>query len=225
MWVVNADLPLEYHSAGFVPQWLFDVMMLGKYVIFNCETDVVYRIGQDMQRLWRVEKEKDPSTVPFYHARLPVYSWMWGPVTTNMYQSDEHIGWTGTTNCSNRKVYPSVSAFLTPLSARGLPHCSIRYLSFFPSHLQLANYLTYSAGHDEGMQNKTLGGFTPLIHVLWYLDKFVVDCGNIDAVVVVDETRAMAAKNKTSDTRTKVSFLAVSAIRQKDLSSAVGGAL
>ena len=34
----------------------------------------------------------------------------------------------------------------------------------------------------------------PLIQVLWYLDKFLVDCGNIDAVVVVDETLAMEAK-------------------------------
>ena len=35
----------------------------------------------------------------------------------------------------------------------------------------------------------------------------------------------MAAKIAMSDTRTKVGFLAVSTIRQKDLSSAVGGAL
>ena len=67
---------MEYDSAEFVPKWLFDVMILGKGLIFYGETDVVYRIGRDMQRLWRIEKEKDPSTVPFYHARLPVYSWM-----------------------------------------------------------------------------------------------------------------------------------------------------
>ena len=35
----------------------------------------------------------------------------------------------------------------------------------------------------------------------------------------------MAAKIGMSDTRTKVRFLAVSTIRQKDLSSALGGAL
>ena len=65
----------------------------------------------------------------------------------------------------------------------------------------------------------------PVIHVLWYLDKYLVDCGNTDAVVVVDDTPAMAAKIAMSDGRTKVAFLAVSAIKQKDLSYAVGGAL
>ena len=65
----------------------------------------------------------------------------------------------------------------------------------------------------------------PLIHVLWYLDKYLVDCRNTDAVVVVDETPAMAAKIAMSDGRTKVAFLAVSAIKQKDLSNAVEGAL
>ena len=75
LWVVNADLFVEYSSAALVPTWLFDVMMLGKDLIFYGETDVVYRIGREMQRLWRIDKEKDPTTVPFYHARLPVYSW------------------------------------------------------------------------------------------------------------------------------------------------------
>ena len=65
----------------------------------------------------------------------------------------------------------------------------------------------------------------PLIHVLAYLDKYLVDCRNIDKVVVVDETPAMAAKIAMSDGGTKVAFLAVSAIKQKDLSYAVGGAL
>ena len=65
----------------------------------------------------------------------------------------------------------------------------------------------------------------PLIQVLWYLDRYLVDCGNIDAVVVVAETPAMAAKIGMSEGRPKVAFLAVSAIKQKDLSSAVGGAL
>ena len=90
------------------------------------------------------------------------------------------------------------------------------------SHLQLPNYLTYSAGYFEEMQNKNLGGFMPLIHVLWYLDKYLANCGKIDAVVVVDETPAMAAKIAMWDGRTKVAFLAVSAIKQKGLSNAVG---
>ena len=67
----------------------------------------------------------------------------------------------------------------------------------------------------------------PLIHVLWYLDKYLLDCGHADAVVVVDGTPAMAPKIAMSDEsgRTKVAFLAVSAIKQKDLVNAVGGAL
>ena len=90
LWVVNADLMVEYFSAGSFPKWLFDVMMLGKELIIYGETHVVYRIGQDIQRLWRIEKAKDPSTMPFYHAQLPVYSWMPDSVTTNMYQFEEH---------------------------------------------------------------------------------------------------------------------------------------
>ena len=67
----------------------------------------------------------------------------------------------------------------------------------------------------------------PLIHVLWYLDKYLFDCGHADAVVVVHDTPAMAARIAMSDEsgRTKVAFLAVSAIKQKDLANAVGGAL
>ena len=67
----------------------------------------------------------------------------------------------------------------------------------------------------------------PLIHVLWYLDKYLLGSCHADAVVVVDDTPAMAAKIAMSDEtgRTKVGFLAVSAIRQKDLANAVGGAL
>ena len=64
-----------------------------------------------------------------------------------------------------------------------------------------------------------------LIHMLWYFDKFVVRCGNIHALVVVDETPAMAAKIAKWDQRIKAEFLAVSATKQKDQSSAVGGAL
>ena len=100
-------------------------------------------------------------------------------------------------------------------------------ICLYSSHLQLPNYVTYSAGNFEEMQNKNLGGFMPLIHVLWYLDKYVLDSGHADAVVVVDDTPAMAAKIAMSDKsgRTKVGFLAVSAIKQKDLANAVGGAL
>ena len=65
----------------------------------------------------------------------------------------------------------------------------------------------------------------PLIHVLWYLDKYLLGSGYFDAVVVVDDTPAMAAKIAMSDLRTKVAFLAVSTIMQKDLRNAVGGAL
>ena len=65
----------------------------------------------------------------------------------------------------------------------------------------------------------------PLIHVLWYLDKYLLSSGYSDAVVGVDDTPAMAAKIAMSDLRTKVAFLAVSAIKQKDLGNAVGGAL
>ena len=65
----------------------------------------------------------------------------------------------------------------------------------------------------------------PLIHVLWYLDKYLLGSGYSDAVVVVDDTPAMAAKIAMSDLRAKVAFLAVSTIKQKDLGNAVGGAL
>ena len=75
------------------------------------------------------------------------------------------------------------------------------------------------------MQNKNLAGLMPVIHLRWYFNNFVIDCRNIDAVVVVDETPSMAAKVAMSDGRTKVAFLAVSAIRQENLSSAVSGAL
>jgi hypothetical protein len=85
--------------------------------------------------------------------------------------------------------------------------------------------VSYSAGHFEEMQEKNLGGFMPLIHVLWSLDKYLLGSGCSNAVVVVDDKPAMAAKNAMSDLRTKVTFLAVSTIKQKDLGNAVGGAL
>ena len=65
LWVINADLLVEYDSARFVPKWLFDVMMLGKDFIFYGEVGVVHRIGRYMQRLWHMEKDKDPTTAPF----------------------------------------------------------------------------------------------------------------------------------------------------------------
>ena len=163
--------------------------------------------------------------MPFYHARLPVYSWMSGSVNANMYNFDEHTVWIGTTDYWDKKVYLPLSLLLTPLSARRLAHCGSSYMSSFPSHLQLSNYLMYSAGSFEEMQNKNFGGLMPLNHMLWYCDKYVVDCENIDAVVVVDETPTMAATIAMSNARTKVAFLAVSAIKQKELSSTIGGAL
>ena len=67
----------------------------------------------------------------------------------------------------------------------------------------------------------------PLIHVLWYLNEYLSGSGHDDTVVVVDNTPAMAAKIAMSDESgmTKVGFLAVSAIKQKDHVNAVGGAL
>ena len=81
--------------------------------------------------------------------------------------------------------------------------------------MQLPNYVMYSAAHFEEMQNKNLGGFMPLMHVLWYLDRYLLDYGHDDAVVVVDDTPVMAAKIAMSDEsgRTKVAFLAASAIK------------
>ena len=105
LWVRNADLIVEYDSAGFIPKRLFDVMMLRKDPIFYGDTDVVYCIGRDMQRPWRIEKKKDPTTAPFYHASLPVYSWMLGSVTTNTYQFDEQTMWIGTTSGCDKQVY------------------------------------------------------------------------------------------------------------------------
>ena len=50
----------------------------------------------------------------------------------------------------------------------------------------------------------------PLIHLLWYLEQYLVDSGNINAMVVVDETPAMAAKIAMSDGTTKVASGCVS---------------
>ena len=48
LWVVNAKLFVEYDSAGFVPKWLFDVVMLGKDLMLYGDADVVHRIGCHM---------------------------------------------------------------------------------------------------------------------------------------------------------------------------------
>ena len=117
LWVVNADPFVEYDSEGFVLQWLFDVMMLGKDVIFYRDADVVHRIGRDMQRLWRMKKDKDPTTVPFYHARLPAYSCFWVSVTSNMYQCDEHCMCIGTTSRWYAQVYLLLPSVSVPLCA------------------------------------------------------------------------------------------------------------
>ena len=61
--------------------------------------------------------------MPFYHARLPAYSWSSGPVTSNMYQFDEHCMWIGTTSRWNKQVYLLLSPVSMPLCARGLAHC------------------------------------------------------------------------------------------------------
>ena len=103
--VVNTSSSVKYDSAGLVPKWLFDVMMLGNDFIFYGNADAVHRIGRDMQKLWLMEKDKDPTTAPFYHARLPVYSWLSGSVTSNMYQFDKHCIWIGTTSRWDKQVY------------------------------------------------------------------------------------------------------------------------
>ena len=131
MWFVNTDIFVEYDSAGFVPKWLVDVMTLGKDLIFYRHTHVVYQIGRDTQRLWRIKKDKEPITVAFYHARLPVYCWMSGSVTSNMYQFDEHTMTIETMSRWDEQVYLRLSLFLTPMSARGLVHCCLSYSSLF----------------------------------------------------------------------------------------------
>ena len=131
LWVINTDAFVEYELQGFVPKWLFDVMMLGKDIIFYGEADVVHRIGRTIQRLWRMEKDRDPNTAPFYHARLPVYSWLSGPVTSNMYQFDEHCIQIGTNCRLDKQVYLLLSPVSMPLCARGLAHCCLCYSSLF----------------------------------------------------------------------------------------------
>ena len=130
-WVVSADIFVEYDSAGFVPKWLFDVMILGKDFIFHGDADVVHRIGCDMQRLWRMDKDKDPTTAPLSHARLPMYSFLSSSVTSNIYQFDEHCVWIATTSRCDKQVCLLLSPVSMPLYARGLAHCCLRYWCFF----------------------------------------------------------------------------------------------
>ena len=106
-------------------------MMLGKDVVFYGDAGVVHRIGRDMQRLWRMGKDKDPTTAPFYHAWLPVYSWLSGSVTSNMYQFDEHCMWIGTRSCWDKQVYLLPSPVSMPLCAQGLAQCCLRYSFLF----------------------------------------------------------------------------------------------
>ena len=225
LWAVNADLFVEYDSAGFVPKWLVDVMMLAKDVTFYGDADVVHRIGGGMQRLCRMKKDKDPTTAPFYHARLPVYSWLSGSVTSNMYQFDEHCMWIAQRVAEISKYICFCHQFRSPCVSEA-SHSAFSVIPLYSSQLQVPNYVTYSAGHFQEMQNKNRGGFMPLIHVLWYLEKYLLDCGHADAVVVDDDTPAMAAKVAMLDEsgRTKVAVLGVSAIKQKDLVNAVVGA-
>ena len=131
LWVVNTGILLEYDSAVFVPKWLFDVTMLGKNVIFYGDADVVHRIGRDMHRLWRMEKDKDPTAAPFYHARLPVYSWLSGSVASNMYPFNEHYMPIRTTSRWDKQVYLLPSSVSMTLCARGLAHYCLRDMSLF----------------------------------------------------------------------------------------------
>ena len=131
LWVVNADLFVEYDSARFVPKWLLDVMMFGKDLIFYGDADVLHRIGRNIQRLWRMQKDKDPTTAPLYHAQLLVYPWLSGSVTSNMYLFDGHCMWIGTTSRWDKQVYLVLSPVSMPLCARGLAHSCLSYLSLF----------------------------------------------------------------------------------------------
>ena len=89
----------------------------------------MHRTGRDMQRFWRMKKDKDPTTVPFYHVRLPVYSWLSGPVTSSTYQFDEHCMLIGTRSRWDKQVHLLLSPVKMPLCAGGLAHCCLRYLS------------------------------------------------------------------------------------------------
>ena len=198
--VINADLFVEYDTAGFVPKWLFDVMMLGNDVIFYGEADVVHRIGRDIQRLWRMDKDKDPTTVPFYHVRLPVYSWLSGPVTSSTYQFDEHCMSMGTTSRWDKQVYLLLSPLTMPLCARGLAHCCLRYSSLYITFTvaELCVVFRWTFRRDAEQEPWWFHASDSRAVVP---DKYPLGSGYADAVVVVDDTPAMAAKIAMSDVR------------------------
>ena len=161
MWVLNADLFVEYDSAGFVPKWLFDVMMLGKDVIFYGDADVVHRIGRDIRRLMRMEKDQDPTRLPFYHARLPVYSWLQATcisLTSTECGSEQRV--------AVRSRYICFFCRFRCRCVREASRTAVSVIGVYSSHLQLPNYVTYPAGYFQEMQNQNLGGSMPLIHVL-----------------------------------------------------------
>ena len=201
-------------------------MMLGKDLIFYGNADIVHLMGRDVQRLWLIEKDKDRTTTPFYDAQFPVYSWLLGSVTSNMYQFDEHSMWIGTTSGWDKQVYLLLSPVGMPLCARGLVHCCLLYSSLFIAFAvaQLCEVFCWPFQRDA--QQEPLW-FHASDQVLWYVDKYLSDCGHADAVVVVADTPAMAARIAMSceSGRPKVAFLAVSAIKQKDIANAIGGAL
>ena len=94
--------------------------------------------------------------MPFYHAQLPVYSWMLGSVKTNMYQFDEHTMWIGTTSRWDKQVYLPLSLFLTPLCARGLAHCCLSYssLSIAFAVAQLSDVLRWTFRRDAEQESR-----------------------------------------------------------------------
>ena len=56
LWVVNADLFMAHNSAGcIVPKWLFNVMMLGKDLMFYGDTDLVTYKGSSVPRRRRTQ--------------------------------------------------------------------------------------------------------------------------------------------------------------------------
>ena len=193
LWVINADLFVEYDSAGFVPKWLFDVMMLGKDVIFYGKADVVQVLAATCRGcgVWRRKRIQ-----PQCHSTMPGCRYTLG---YRVPSAAICISPTSTV-CGSEQRVAGISryiCFFRRLRCRCVREAS-RTAAFiicpYSSHLQLPKYVTYSAGHFEEMQNRNLGGFMPLIHVLWFLNKYLLDSGHADAVVVFHDTPAMAAK-------------------------------
>ena len=58
--------------------------------------------------------------------------------------------WIATTNLWDKQVYPPLSLFLTPLSARGLAHYCLSYSSFFIAFAaaQLSDVLRWTFRRD-----------------------------------------------------------------------------